>query len=547
MSNSASARHQAPDDLDALVIGAGPSGVVAARVMAESGYRVRVLEQGDWPDVADYPSTKLERELIQAGPWNPNPNVRRGPSDYPVNDSDSDIHTFMFNGVGGSTVMFGAEWPRMIPSDFRVKSLDGVAGDWPLTYEDLQPYYEMIDEMLGVSGLGGNTAYPPGAAPPQPALPIGRIGQIAARGMNKLGYQWWPGTHAILSQADGSRPACSRWATCVAGCPEGAKSSFDVSMWPAALAAGVQLTTGARVREITVSPQGLATGATWIDRDGAEHHTSAPLVVVCANGVGTPRLLQLSTSSRFPDGLANSSGYVGHNLMMHPTATVLGCYEDDLQSWLGPIGQPIWSMQFAETDITRGFRRGSKWTIAGIPGPAELIQRIYSLPLSERSGMTGQEFAERFTGRAFEWVAQIEDLPEFDNTVTLDPDLVDSDGIPAPKLRYKMSEESARALDWHIDRLTEVHLESGAVLTHRVDYMPEVGWHLLGTARCGDDPATSVVNGYGQSHDVPNLYIFDGSVFATSSAVNPTSTIAAFALRGAEHLVENAAEQRIPL
>ncbi|MFD6451790.1 FAD-dependent oxidoreductase, partial [Nocardia sp. NPDC060220] len=463
--NTMSGQSLTDEGIDALVIGAGPSGATAARVLAESGYRVTVLEQGDWPSVADYPSTSLERELVVAGPWNPNPNIRKGPSDYPVNDDEADVHTFMFNGVGGSSVMFGAEWPRMIPSDFRVRTLDGVADDWPLTYEDLQPYYEMVDEIIGVSGLGGNTAYPPGAAPPQPPLPIGRIGRIAARGMNKLGYQWWPGTHAILSKPADGRSACARWATCVAGCPEGAKSSFDVSMWPGALAAGVQLVTGARVREITVSARGLATGATWIDRSGVEHHTKAPVVVVCANGVGTPRLLLLSSSKLFPDGLANSSGYVGHNLMMHPTATVLGGYEEDLQSYLGPIGNPIWSMQFAETDTTRGFHRGSKWTIAGVPGPVELLQRIYSMPLVQRSGAAGHELVERFCGRSFEWVAAIEDLPEFDNTVTLDPQLVDSDGIPAPKLRYKMSEESSRALDWHIDRLTEVHEASGAVFT----------------------------------------------------------------------------------
>lgn len=547
MSATAQPQHHANGQIDALIIGAGPSGSTTARVLAESGYRVTVLEQGDWPNSSDYAGPQLERELLVAGRWNPNPNIRRSPADYPVNDDDSDVHTFMYNGVGGSSVLFAAEWPRMIPSDFRVRTLDGVADDWPLTYEDLQPYYEMVDEMIGVSGLGGNTAYPPGEAPPQPPLPIGRAGQIAARGMNKLGWQWWPGTHAILSTAEGGRSACARWAACSAGCPEGAKSSFDLCMWPAALAAGVELITGARVREITVSPTGLATGATWIDRDGVEQRSAAPVVIVCANGIGTPRLLQLSTSALFPDGLANSSGYVGHNLMMHPMATVFGAYDEDLESHLGPFGQLIWSMQFAETDKSRGFTRGAKWTVAPIPGPVELMQRLYSLPLAQRSGVAGHELVERFTGRCIEWSASIEDLPDFANTVTLDPELTDSDGIPAPRLHYRMSEDSVRALDWHIDRLQEVHEASGAVYTHRVDYLPELGWHLLGTARCGDDPRTSVVNGYGRSHDVPNLYIFDGSTFVTSSAVNPTATITAFALRATENLMENASEQRTSL
>lgn len=535
------------DDVDALIIGAGPSGVTTARVLAESGFRVTVLEQGDWPDVADYPSDKPERELLVAGPWNPNPNHRGAPSDYPVNDSDSDVHPFMFNGVGGSSVLFWAEWPRMIPSDFRVRTLDGIADDWPMTYEDLQPYYDVVDEMIGVSGLGGNIAYPDGYSLPQPPLPIGRIGRKAAEGMNKLGIGWWPGTSAILSQGTGSRGPCARWGTCGSGCPEGAKASFDVAMWPAALAAGVNLVTGARVREITVSDQGLATGATWIDRAGAEQHTSAPVVIVCANGIGTPRLLQLSTSSLFPDGLANSSGYVGRNLMMHPVATVLGEYEENVEPWLGPESHPIWSMHYAETDISRGFHRGAKWTAVVLQGPVGLLQRFADLPLAERTGRAGHELVERLYGRSFEIAASIEDLPDFENRVLLDPDLVDGDGIPAPKINYRMSDESKRALDWNLDRITEVHQAAGAISTKRVDFGGETGWHLLGTARCGDDPATSVVDGYGRSHDVPNLYIFDGSVFVTSSAVNPTPTITAFALRAAEHLIETASNQRTPL
>ncbi|GAA5108291.1 GMC family oxidoreductase [Haloechinothrix salitolerans] len=534
-------------EIDALVIGAGPSGVTAARMLAESGFKVTVLEQGEWPNVADYPSDKLERELLAAGAWNPNPNRRKGPSDYPINVKDSDVHPFMYNGVGGSSVLFWAEWPRFIPSDFRVKSVDGIADDWPITYEDLQPYYEMVDELIGVSGLGGYPAYPPGQGPPQPPLPIGKAGRLAAETFNKLGIGWWPGTSAILSQPSGDRGACARWGTCSNGCPEGAKASFDVAMWPGALAAGVNLVTGARVREVAVSDQGLATGATWIDRAGTEQHTSAPVVIICANGIGTPRLLQLSTSSRFPDGLANSSGYVGRNLMMHPVVSVLGEYDRDIEPWVGPEAHPIWSMHYAETDLSRGFRRGAKWSSVVHQGPVALLELFADLPLSERSGVAGHELVERLSGRCYELAASIEDLPVFDNRVTLDPDLVDSDGIPAPKVHYKMSDESRRCIDWNVDRLVEVHEAAGALSTKRVEWMPESGWHLLGTARCGDDPATSVVDGFGRSHDVPNLFIFDGSVFVTSSSVNPTPTVTAFALRGAEHLIETAADQRMPL
>jgi choline dehydrogenase-like flavoprotein len=532
---------------DVLIVGAGPSGATAARLLAESGYRVTCLEQGGWVSRLDYPSDKLERDVLVAGPWSVDPNVRASAWDYPVDVSDAAVHPVNFNGVGGGTVFFAGDWPRFVPSDFRVRSLYGLADDWPVSYEDLRPYYELLEEMIGVSGTPGDPAFPPTVEPPMPQVPIGRIGRTMAEGMNKLGWHWWPSTQAIMTRTQGDRGACARWAMCTSGCPEGAKASFDVAMWPAAIAAGATVVTNARVREITVNEAGLASGATWFDAEGNEHHTAAPVVIVCANGVGTPRLLQLSASARFPDGLANSSGLVGRRLMMHPFVGVMGIYDEPLESWLGPFGSAIYSLEFAETDLSRGFARGAKWTLQPVAGPMELLLRYGERPLAERTGKAGMALVERGLGHAFEWGCSIEDLPEEGNRVTLSPDLVDASGIPAPKLTYKLSEDSRRNMDFMIARMTEAHQAAGAAETKVVDWMPAVGWHMLGTARCGDDPATSVVDQYGRAHDVPNLYILDGSVFVTSSAMNPTSTITAFAARAVEHMIENAADQKVPV
>ncbi len=533
-------------ECDVLIVGAGPSGSTTARILAESGFSVVVLEQGGWPDRSNFASDKLERELLLAGPASPEPNVRRSPADYPCDLSEAEVHPLMWNGVGGSSVMFGAEWPRFIPSDFKVRTVTGRGDDWPIAYEDLEPYYELVEELIGISGVPGDPAYPQGLTPPQPGVPIGRIGRKAAEGMNKLGYHWWPGVHAIATRPHGEQRPCARWGTCMSGCPEGAKGSFDVSMWPASLAAGVTLITHARVNEITTNEQGLATGAAWLDLEGNQHHTRASVVILCANGIGTPRLLQLSTSARFPNGLANSSGLVGKRLMMHPMTSVLGIYEDDMESWLGPFGMSIQSLQFAESDPSREFVRGAKWTVMPIPGPIEALQRFHQLPLEERVGTAGLSLVRRTLGRAFEWSASIEDLPDESNTVTLDPVLTDSSGLPAPKLKYTISEDSKKALTWNAERLIEVHEASGATETRIIDWLPAVGWHIMGTARCGDNPSESVVDGFGRSHDVPNLFILDASVFVTSSAVNPTATLTAFAARAAVEMTEHRFDQKVP-
>ncbi|MGO1543228.1 MAG: GMC family oxidoreductase [Gulosibacter sp.] len=533
--------------LDALIIGAGPAGATAARVLAESGYNVTCLEQGKWINRLEIAGDKLEREVLAASSWSIDPNVRNRKTDYPCDVEDAEIHPINFNGVGGGTVLYAGEWPRLIPSDFKLKSLYGFADDWPISYEDLEPYYDLMNEMVGSSGYPGDTAYPAGLEHPLTALPIGKMGVKAAQGMNKLGWHWWPAAQAIRSSSEGDRGACARWGMCQHGCPEGAKASFDIAMWPAAIAAGAKVITEARVREVTVNDQGLATGATWLDAEGNEHHTAAKVVIMAANGVGTSRILQMSTSNQFPDGLANSSGLVGKNLMLHPFVGVMGIYEEDLEGWMGPFGASLFSMQFAETDLSRGFKRGTKWSLMPVTGPMDVLERYGDLPIEERTGAAGQRLVEKALGRAFEWAATIEDLPEEHNRVTLSTTLKDSSGLPAPKIHYTVSEDSKRNIAWNVERMQEAHRAAGAIETKEVPWMPGCGWHLLGTARCGTDPSTSVVNEFGQSHDVPNLYVMDGSVFVTSSTANPTLTISAFAARATEHLVENASNQEVPL
>jgi choline dehydrogenase-like flavoprotein len=527
------------DRVDVLVIGAGASGAAFTWSLAEAGIDVLCLEQGGWMDPSSYPAVGHDWDVRRQTNFHADPNVRGLRVDYPVETSRSPIDPLMFNAVGGSTIHWSAHFPRLRPSDFRVRSLDGVADDWPLTYEELQPFFDVNDRMMGVSGLVGDPAYPPKSPRQTPPLPLGKLGETMVSGFEKLGWHWWPSDSAILTRPYEGRRACNNCGPCDLGCPIGAKASTDVTYWPKALARGAVLETGARVREITVTRNGLADGVLYHDESGELREQKARIIVVACNGVGTPRLLLNSQSSLFPDGLANGTGLVGRNLMFHPYASVRGIFPERLEGFKGPIGCSIISQEFYETDPSRGFVRGYSFQVA----------RGLSPVASALGGLGGQlipwgaDHRRVFDAR---WDRSIsvavigDDLPEEGNRVVLDPTLMDSDGIPAPQINYTLSDNSRRLLDHGIARATEVLQAAGAGEILVTPLLKSAGWHLMGTARMGTDPRRSVVDGFGQSHEVKNLYLIDGSVMVTGGAVNPTSTIQAVALRIADHVKRNA-------
>ena len=346
----------AAEPVDVLIVGAGASGAAVAWSLAETRMRIVCLEQGGWMNPAEYPSSGRDWEARAHGDFSISPNRRGRVTDYPVNDDDSPISVANFNAVGGSTILYAGHFPRFHPSDFRVRTLDGVADDWPIDFDTLAPYYAENDRMMGVSGLAGDPANPP-HDPPMPPLPLGKSGQALAKGFNSLGWHWWPSDTAIATEPYDGRDRCLNLGACSTGCAQGAKASTDITYWPHALRAGVEVRPGCRVREITVDDRDRATGVIYHDADGVEHEQRAHVVVLACNGVGTPRLLLNSRSSRFPEGLANRSGLVGRNLMFHPYAAIYGVFEEPMDGYRGP-GLCIWSQEFYETDADRGFVRG---------------------------------------------------------------------------------------------------------------------------------------------------------------------------------------------
>ena len=522
--------------VDVLIVGSGATGSLAAVVLARAGLDVVCLEQGSWVEAGDHPHYSTDWSWQRKTRWNADVNKRHHPDDYPVRTNSSQV--LMWNGVGGSTNVYGAIWPRYRPSDFRKGDEHGLQPNWPIAYEDLAPYYEQADRMIGTSGLPGDPAMPPRPPSPTGPLPPTEAARTLAAGFDKLGWHWWPAEAAVISQDYDGRPACNGCGIC-SGCARGSMSKYSLSIWPKALAAGAKLRTHARVLRVEKGPDGRATGATYIDRNtGLTEFQAARLVIVAANGVGTPRLLLAS------DNLANSSGQVGRNLLHHTLVASEMWFDRPIEGHMGYVASLI-SREFAETDVSRGFVNGFNFNCLTSTSSAGEVAAGWVTETKAPWGRAHHGWFERHFGHGIGVYAIGDDLPNPDNRVTLDPVERDADGVPLARLFYRPGENDRRMMSFMLDRLVDLAGAAGAYEYRLQDYLDADGvyctpaWHMIGTCRMGADPQTSVVNKWHQSWDVPNLFIMDGSVLATGGVVNPTSTISALALRAAEHIRDN--------
>jgi choline dehydrogenase-like flavoprotein len=515
------------------IIGAGAAGAAMAWRLATAGIDVLCLEQGGWLDQTQSPARGREWERALQTRFHPDPNRRVAAADYPVVADDTPIQPALFNGVGGGLLRWGAHFPRLRPTDFRVRSQDGVADDWPLGYADLEPYYDLNDAMTGVSGLAGDPANPPRRAERDPPLPLGDGGRRLAAGFDALGWHWWPSDAAILTRPRPGRAACNHCGPCGVGCVRGARASGDNTYWPAARAAGARLITGARVCRLVTAAQGRRIGAVaFVDEAGAARRVESEIVVLAASGLGTPRLLLASADAHHPRGLANATDLVGRRLMHHPTAIVTGVFRERLDGHKGPFACALYSQEFVETDRARGCLRGVQLQMLRGSGPVATALGGYMRRLDWGAGHH-RDFARVFA-RSVSLTVTAEDLPEAENRVTLDATRIDAAGVPAPRLAYRVGENSRRLLAFGIARASAALRAAGAVDLLVNPLSRQAGFHFLGTARMGDDPGGSVVDRFGRCHAIDNLVIADGSVFVTAGAVNPTPTIQALALRAAD-------------
>lgn len=521
---------------DVVVIGAGPTGAAVAWRLASQGIDTICIDRGGWYDYAAVNRDAPDWEARRGGQLHANPNIRDGANDYPVDDVDSPIKPMIGNGVGGSSIYWSAHVPRFRPEDFRINTLDGVGDDWPVSYNDLASYYALNEARWGVASFPGDPSAPPHGNGALTLPTVGAHGRRIAAAFDRFGWHWWPVDLVVGRDGDASgTPHCTHIGPCDLGCPSRIRSGADRAYAQDAVAAAARFLTSTRVLRLEHDAAGLVTAAICRDATG-DFRVTGSRFVLSANGMGTPRLLLLSASASFPDGLANRSGLVGRNLMLHPYARVDGRFDEPLGAWVSGEKAGLVSFEFYATRPEHGFKRGLKLQLTGGPGPLAIARgAVYGDMLPWGEGHH-DAFAQRFD-HTCGFTVCAEDLAEPANRISLSPTLLDGDGLPAPKMTYALSENSRQILDFGMARADEVLREAGALETFHTPLRSEAGFHIMGTARMGNDPATSVVDPYGRCHDVPNLFLADASVFVTSAAINPTATAQALALRTADHLI----------
>lgn len=533
---------------DVCVIGSGPSGALVAHRLATQGHDVVILEAGKRFD----PDARLERMERHIRPGHPPETVwdMGGKRDgYTTSGTHYPLNRSRVKGVGGTTLHWQGMVMRFHEKDFEMRSRHGVATDWPIGYEDLQPYYAAAETELGVSGAMDNPFSPPREKPfPLPAFPPSYSDSLFAEACEKLGISMHSVPNARNTEAHDGRSACMGYGTCKPVCPSGAKYTAR-SHIEKAERAGARLIDQVPVQRLEHDGSGeTIEAAVYATPDGKTHRQQAREFVLACGGIETPRLLLLSRSDEYPDGLANSSGLVGCYFMDHLYAGVGGTIDEPTrqkhvgfltsathQFYDDPM-QPVGTERTEERSNTNENVGSINLEFSNYAGrsPAEIALW---------DGDWGDELLEKIKngyGNDLAMGGLVGQLPRKENRVTLDRSTVDDNGNPVPKIHWTIDERTKRTLNRANEIQTAVLDEMGAEISWTVG--PEntgPAFHHMGTTRMGRDPNESVVNPRMQTHDLKNVWIASGSVCVTGGAMNGTLTFAALALKAAEHIDSN--------
>ncbi len=510
-------RFKEGEEVDYAIVGVGAGGGVLLQRLARAGFRVIGFDAGPfWDTERDWVSDEAGSHKLY---WTDS-RVTGGKEPLALGENNSG------RGVGGSTVHWAAFTPRFHPSDFETYTMDGVGADWPLTYWDLKPYYELMERELPVAGpyfpWGDPHNYPYGPHP------MGGVGDALIRGCTKLGIGVSAGGPVgILSGSRANRPHCIYRGFCIQGCKVGAKASTLVTHVPDALANGAEIRAESMVSRVHLSKDRRATGVSYFDSDGREHFQKAKAVVVSGYSIETPRLLLNSACPGFERGLANSNDIVGRYLMAQAGNVILGRFDEPVRMYKAPPAHAL-TEAFYETDPKRGFARGFAIQTVG-PLPIAFARQMMTAKGAWGWGMR-RVMMDYNHWAAFGLLGEI--LPNANNRVTLAEEK-DQWGLPVAKVTFSLYENDKKLIEFGKQKTMEVMWAAGAT-----EVVQEARYaHLVGAARMGGDPEHSVCDQFGRTHEISNLFICDGSLMPTQGSANPGLTIMALAARISDYMI----------
>jgi choline dehydrogenase-like flavoprotein len=527
--------------VNAIVIGAGAGGGVVAKELAVAGLSVVVFERGGWATYDDHDDDELisQRTTVLGNAYGPDDERHR----RVIENSDGSTRIVLpseggYNNnaacVGSGTVSYGAMAWRFMEQDFKMKTIYGhVEGstleDWPISYQELEPYYEKAEWEIGVAGdHHANPFMAPRNKPyPMPQFPHSLQGKILSDAAQRMGLHPFSIPMLRNSIRYNGRPACYRMRTCVGfACPVNAKCGTHNTVIPVALETGnCELRTNCQVAEIILDKKGRATGVKYFDENNKGQIQTADVVVVSAAAVETARLLLNSKSKLFPNGAGNNNDWVGRNLQGHAYTGAVGLFDRDVYDDVGP------GATFAICD----FNHGNK----GIIGGGALCNEFTSMPYlftklrppgAKRWGLEHKEFQRTMFQRIIRVQGPYQEIPSFEARVSVDQSVKDFWGIPVARLSGARHKQDRVGCQFMSDRASEILKEAGAsFIWQSVGGGGGLsgGQHQAGTARMGNDSKTSVTNKYGQVHDIDNLFVADGSLNVTNGGFNPALTIMA--------------------